>query len=172
MTEIAEGRESLEALAIQSMKESAGGVVTLGIATIIAGCLAIAAPLVAGTSVTMLVAILLVAAGIARTIFAFKAESWGKGILAFFLGVITILCGLVIFARPLMGMATLTLVLIAYFFADGIFECIAAFKMKPIQGWFWMLFSGIMSILLGLIASTYPALLAAKLDPNEALRAL
>ncbi len=30
----------------------------------------------------------------------------------------------------------------------------------------------IMSVLLGLLASTYPALLAAKLDPNEALRAL
>jgi putative ABC transport system permease protein len=30
----------------------------------------------------------------------------------------------------------------------------------------------IMSVLLGLAASTYPALLAAKLDPNEALRAL
>jgi len=30
----------------------------------------------------------------------------------------------------------------------------------------------IMSVLLGLVASTYPALLAAKLDPNDALRAL
>ncbi|UCF88347.1 MAG: ABC transporter permease [bacterium] len=30
----------------------------------------------------------------------------------------------------------------------------------------------VMSVLLGLIASTYPALLAAKLDPNDALRAL
>ena len=30
----------------------------------------------------------------------------------------------------------------------------------------------IMSVLLGLLASTYPALLAAKLDPNDALRAL
>ena len=70
MTETTEGRESLESVAIQAMKESSGTVVTLGIATLIAGMLAIAAPFVAGTSVTILVAILMVAAGIARTIFA------------------------------------------------------------------------------------------------------
>ena len=129
----------------------------MGIVTIIAGVLAIMVPFVAGTSVTMIVAVLLVAAGIARTIFAFQAESWGKGILTFFLGVLTALCGLFMLARPLMGLATLTLVLTAYFFADGIFECIAAFKMKPLQGWGWMLLSGIAALVLGfLIAREWP----------------
>ncbi len=150
--------ETPEAAVRELAKQSAGTVVVLGIATIIAGVLAVAVPFVAGTSVTLLVAVLLVAAGIARTIFAFKAESWGKGILAFFLGVLTIFIGLLMFARPLMGMATLTLLVIGYLFADGIFEVIAAFKMKPLKGWGWMVFSGIASVALGfMLAYEWPA---------------
>ena len=78
MTEATESTESVESMITQAMKASAGTVVVLGIATLIAGLLAIAAPFVAGTAANSLIAILLVAAGIARTIFAFKAESWGK----------------------------------------------------------------------------------------------
>ena len=94
MTEAMERTESVESMITQAMKASAGTVVVVGIATLIAGLLAIAAPFVAGTAVNSVIAILMVAAGIARTIFAFSAESWGKGILAFFLGIITTFCGL------------------------------------------------------------------------------
>ena len=150
--------ESPEAMVTDLARASTGSVVVLGIATIIAGLLAIVAPFVAGASVTVLVAILMVAAGIARTIFAFKAESWGKGILAFFLGVITVFAGLFLLARPMAGMATLTLVVIAYLFADGILEVIAAFKMRPLKGWGWMVFSGIASVVLGfMLAYEWPA---------------
>jgi len=157
-TETSVTTESPEAIVADLTRASLGSVVVLGIATIIAGLLAVVAPFVAGASVTVLVAILMVAAGIARTIFAFKAESWGKGILAFFLGVITVFVGLFLFARPMMAMATLTLLLIAYFFADGIFEVIAAFKMRPLKGWGWMVFSGIASVVLGfMLAYEWPA---------------
>ena len=119
--------------------------------------LAISMPFVAGTSVTIAVAVLMIAAGIARTIFAFQAESWGRGTLTFFLGVLTAFCGLVILARPGIGLSTLTLILAAYFFADGLFECIASFKLRPMKGWWWMLLGGFVSIALGLmIAREWP----------------
>ncbi len=97
-TETSVTTESPESMVTDLARASTGSVVVLGIATIIAGLLAIVAPFVAGASVTVLVAILMVAAGIARTIFAFRAESWGKGILAFFLGVITVFVGLFLLA--------------------------------------------------------------------------
>jgi uncharacterized membrane protein HdeD (DUF308 family) len=43
----------------------------------------------------------------------------------------------------------LTLFLAAYFLIDGICEIIAAFKIKPDQGWGWMLFNGVIAVLLG-----------------------
>jgi len=36
-----------------------------------------------------------------------------------------------------------------YFLVDGISEIIAAFKIKPDQGWGWVLFNGIIAVLLG-----------------------
>lgn len=141
----------------QEGRETARTGVVFGLATIILGVLCIFAPGFTGLGVTVLVAILLIAAGIARLIFAFKAGSFGKGVLTFLLGGLSILCGIVMMARPLLGLASLTLVLAAYFVVDGIVEMVAAFKIKPLKGWGWMLFGGIASLVLaGLIIYEWP----------------
>jgi uncharacterized membrane protein HdeD (DUF308 family) len=54
-------------------------------------------------------------------------------------------------ARPAMALATITLVLAAYFIVDGIFEIIWAFRLRPIKGWGWTLFSGIVALALGVM---------------------
>jgi len=64
---------------------------------------------------------------------------------------LTLLVGLYMVVRPGLALATLTLVLAIYFFVDGIFEIIEAFDLKPLNGWGWMLFGGIVSILLGIM---------------------
>ena len=61
-------------------------VLILGIIVLILGTLSIMSPLVAGTAVATLVGVLLVAAGITRVLWAFKAETFGRGALAFLLG--------------------------------------------------------------------------------------
>ena len=109
------------------------------------------APLMAGMTVALMVGFLLVAAGIMRTVFAFKCKSWGKGILVFVLGLLTLLVGFYMVARPGLALVSLTLFLAAYFVVDGIFEIIEAFDLKPLKGWGWMLFGGVASILLGIM---------------------
>ena len=109
----------------------------LGIATIIFGILAMMMPMISGITVAAIVAVLLIAGGIARTIFAFKAGSLGRGLLMFLFGGLSILCGIVMLARPLLGLASITFVLVVYFIVDGIFEIIAGFKLKGVKGWFW-----------------------------------
>jgi uncharacterized membrane protein HdeD (DUF308 family) len=59
--------------------------------------------------------------------------------------------------RPLLGLASLTLVLAVYFLVDGIFQIITAFQIKPHEGWGWVLLSGLAASLLGyLIWSQWP----------------
>ena len=77
-----------------SVKSNATMLLVLGIVTSIMGVLAMMSPWYAGGVVATMIAIFLIAAGIARTIFAFKAGSFGKGLLAFVLGALTIVVGI------------------------------------------------------------------------------
>jgi len=122
-----------------------------GFAVILLGMLAIMAPFVAGLAATVTVAGLIVAAGLSMTVYAFKAGSFGKGLLQFLFGGITALCGVAMFSTPVLSMLTLTGILLAYFLVDGIFAIIAGVRGKGAPGWGWMIVSGIASIVLAVI---------------------
>ncbi len=122
-----------------------------GFAVMLLGMLAIMAPFVAGLAATVTVAGLIVAAGLSMTVYAFKAGSFGKGLLQFLFGGITALCGVAMFSTPVLSMLTLTGILLAYFLVDGIFAIIAGVRGKGAPGWGWMIVSGIASIVLAVI---------------------
>ena len=143
--------EVIAAPLANAVKKDSTALMILGTITIVLGVLAMMAPLMAGIAVALSVGFLLIAAGIMRTIFAFKCKSWGKGIMVFLLGLLTLLVGFYMVSRPGAALATLTLFLAAYFVIDGIFEIIEAFDLKPIKGWGFMLFGGVVSLLLGIM---------------------
>ncbi|MCP3963807.1 MAG: HdeD family acid-resistance protein [bacterium] len=122
-----------------------------GVATMILGLLAIGSPLLAGVSVVVLVGVLLIAGGIVRAIWALRAESFGKGALAFAIGGLSVLCGLALVTDPLLATGLLTFLLVVYFVVDGLLEIFAAFHVKPAKGWGWMLFGGLVSLVLGIL---------------------
>lgn len=134
-----------------AVREGSRGVTVWGIATIILGVLAVMSPYYAGEIVAIMVAILLIAAGLARLFYAFKAESFGKGVLTFLFGGLSILAGVIMLARPVLGMLSLTVVLIVYFLVDGISQIIGSFRLRPVKGWGWLLFSGILSVVLAIL---------------------
>ncbi len=114
---------------------------------LIAGVLSLLAPLASGIAISMLVGALLVVAGITRLFNAFQ----GAGLWSGLFGLISTIAGLTVMGRPLLGLATLTMVLMVYFLAIGFSEVIAAFQIRPVQGWGFLLFSGIISIVLGMM---------------------
>ncbi len=148
---MANGAQAVDQEMLGTIKRHAGVGIAVGVLTVIAGVLAIMSPLVAGLSVAIAVGVLLIASGISRLFLAFKMGSFGHGLLMFLLGVLSIVVGGYMVARPGMALATLTLVLAAYLFVDGIFEIIWAFRLRPIKGWGWALFSGIAALVLGVM---------------------
>jgi uncharacterized membrane protein HdeD (DUF308 family) len=143
--------ETIDQEILGSVKKHAGFGLAVGILIAIAGILALVAPMAAGLSVAIAVGVLLLISGISRLFLAFRMGSFGPGLLMFVIGVLSALAGLYMVARPGMALATITLVLAAYFIVDGVFEIIWAFRLRPIKGWGWTLFSGIVALALGVM---------------------
>ena len=120
----------------------------MGVFLIVLGVLAIAAPAVAGVSLTLMLGVLAIAAGAAQTAFALRAR---RGLGPIVWGVVTILAGAYMVSRPGVALATLTLFLAAYFLVSGLFEIMLAFQVRPARGWGWTLFGGVVSMLLALM---------------------
>ena len=136
---------------LDGIKENAKLAVTIGIILIIVGILAVAAPLAAGVSITIMVGTLLIIGGIGECFLAFQAGAFGRGLLIFVFGALMAVAGFYMVTQPVAGLATITLFLAAYFFVSGIFEIIASVQIRPSTGWGWMLFNGILTLLLGIL---------------------
>jgi len=138
-------------------KKNAGWLVVLGVVTVIAGFLSVGSPLASGLAVTFIIGFAVTIGGVARTIGAFSAGSFGQGALGFIGGILTLGAGLILVARPGIGLETLTLLLGACLVVDGIAGAILAFNVRPETGWGWMLFSAAMALVLGIfLLSEWP----------------
>ena len=92
----------------------------MGILTVVVGIIALGSPMASGVVLTYMIGFLLIGGGITRGIYAFKAGSLGKGILMLAFGAVTVIAGFVVVANPILGLATLTIILFAYFLVEGI----------------------------------------------------
>jgi len=66
-------------------------------------------------------------------------------------GVAYVCFGGYLIARPVLGVASLTLLLASLFLIEGILDIVLFVKMRPIRGSTWVLLDGIVSLLLGLM---------------------
>jgi uncharacterized membrane protein HdeD (DUF308 family) len=128
-----------------------------GAALVCLGVFAVMSPLFSGIAVTVMAGMLLFTAGLIETAFAFKAPSFGRGALTFLFGGLGVAAGILMLGWPGEGLGALTMLVAAYFIAAGAVDAMLAFKLRPQEGWGWALFSGILSIGLGVfIVAQWP----------------
>jgi len=132
---------------------------TLGALVSVAGIAAIAVPAVASVSIAVFVGILLLCAGVAQGVGAFRAEAVGRGIVSGLLGLLMIVAGGALLADPHGGTVTLTLVLALWLFASGIVRIVWAARARDVIDHAGLVgLGGGLSILLGvLIANHLPS---------------
>ena len=122
-----------------------------GVLLIVLGAAAVASPFLAAVAVNVAVAWLIVLAGVVHILLAFRAHGAGSMIWKLLVGVAYVCFGGYLIARPLLGVASLTLLLAALFLIEGILDIVLFVKMRPIRGSTWVLLDGIVSLLLGLM---------------------
>jgi uncharacterized membrane protein HdeD (DUF308 family) len=136
---------------VDALHAGARTILTLGIVLVILGVVAVLAPWASGLAVQAVVGFVLIAGGITWIVLSFHARSWGSGLWEALVGVMALVCGVIMLAHPLVGLAVMTLALAAYFTAAGILKIVFAFHLRPVRGWGWVLFNGVISILLGVL---------------------
>ena len=138
--------------------DAVGGQFTwLGIALIVLGIAAILTPAAAGSAVVVVIGLILLAAGVAAAIRGLQAATAMEKVLGMVVGVVTALAGVAVLGHPLFGLSLLTLLLAGYFVVDGVCKVIVSFRFRRARGWLWLLISGGVSLVLGvLIWSQWP----------------
>ena len=134
-----------------------GWILALGVIYVVVGLIALASVVMATAASVFIVGIMMVVAGAAEVINAFQIKSWGKFLLWLLLGALYIAAGFVTFQNPLLAAALLTLLLGGALVVSGIMRIILAFNLKEGAPWIWVVLSGAVTLLLGLmILSRWP----------------
>ena len=140
------------------VKKSVGWSIGLSVLMILAGFLAIVIPQAAGIAVNILVAWLLVFSGAAHLVFGWHVRTAGGILWEVLLGILYIFVGAYLLFHPVAGLASLTLALAIYLFAEGVLELILSVRLRPMAGSGWLLFDGIITLILGvMIWRTWPS---------------
>jgi uncharacterized membrane protein HdeD (DUF308 family) len=124
-----------------------------GIMFIVLGLLAILVPQIATLTVTILLGWLFVISGVmglVSTFWARQAPGFWWSLLS---AVLAIVVGAMLLGWPIAGVLSLTYVLIAFFFIEGIASIMYAIEHRRelTGGWGWMLASGVVTLALGII---------------------
>jgi uncharacterized membrane protein HdeD (DUF308 family) len=122
-----------------------------GVLLVLFGMLAIGSPFVAAVAVTAVVSWLIIFAGVVHIVLAFHAHGAGGFIWKLLVGLAYVVFGGYLIMHPLLGVASLTLVLASLFLVEGVLDIILFAKMRPLRGSSWILIDGLVTLVLGLL---------------------
>ncbi|MGH7046179.1 MAG: HdeD family acid-resistance protein [Stellaceae bacterium] len=120
-----------------------------GIVMIVLGFLAIAVPEIASLAITIFIGWLFFVGGIFRTASVLQHRGMPGFGWSLLTAVLAIALGLVLILRPISGVLTLTICLIAFFIIEGIAAILLAIEhRRHLPSWGWVLFSGLVDLFL------------------------
>ncbi len=144
--------------AVGTARKASGWSMLWGILMFICGILAISLPLASSIGLVIVLAWLILFAGIFHLIFAFQSHSVGGFLWQVLLAVVYGIAGIYMLMNPLLGVLSLTLVLAVFLLFEGILEIAFYFGMRRVRHSGWVLFDGIVTLILGiLIWSQWPS---------------
>ena len=122
-----------------------------GALLLVFGLIAIITPFSAGGWAISILGLILLLAGVVEVIQGLRTQSPSSTWATYLTGVLMILGGLLLFARPVMVIGGLLALLALIMAADGVTKIVSAFKDKLGPARWWAIFNGIVNLLLALL---------------------
>lgn len=138
-------RKAIEA----AIDENRGWFTALGVVLVLIGIAAIVFPLAGALAIDFVIATAFIVTGIVYFAHAFGTRSWGGLAWQFIVGLVYLAAGIILFVKPVEGVAVLTAVIALSLIADGIVRTAVSIAMRR-GTWGWVLASGILSVVLGI----------------------
>lgn len=143
---------------MERIRQASGWSIVWGIALVIFGMLAIAAPGIAAIAVNAFIAWMIVFAGVVHLVLAFHAHRTGSLIWKVLVGLVYVGFGIYLLMHPLIGVSALTLLLATMFLVEGVLDIMMWWKMRGTEGASWVLMDAIVTLVLGgLIYAQWPS---------------
>jgi uncharacterized membrane protein HdeD (DUF308 family) len=135
---------------VGSVRKASGWSMLWGILMFICGILAISLPLASSIGIVIVLAWLILFAGIAHLFFAFHSHGVGAVLWQVLLAIVYGIAGIYMLMHPLLGVLSLTLLLAVFLLVEGILEIALYFRIRRIRHAGWVLFDGIVTLILGI----------------------
>ncbi len=131
--------------------------IIVGVLSVLAGIFALANPLAATLTAELIAGWGFLLVGVLQIVGAFRDIGWGARIWAILLGLAFIATGVMLLGDPLAGIVSLTVVVGVLFLITGITRIIMSFSL-PRGGGFWLvMLSGALSLILAfMVFSNFP----------------
>ena len=156
--QISQAANDALAEARRQITDNWGWFLALGIVLIAAGAAAIAFPLLSTIATKIALGWIFLIAGALIVVHAFSIRRWQGFLLGLLIGALYLVAGGWLAFTPFAGIIALTILLAALFLAEGLLEVIMAVRVRPHEGWGWLLVSGVVAIAVGvLIAAELPS---------------
>ncbi|NCF62329.1 MAG: hypothetical protein GWP58_05725 [Gammaproteobacteria bacterium] len=117
-----------------------------GIALLVFGVLLLVSPAAVGGAVVKLVALVLVITGVAQLFQAFRAGGAADTAFSAILGLVVAGLGVMVWLNPDLGSGFLTALLMIFFVVHGLWKVTAAIRYRRVNGWLWLLLTGLLSL--------------------------
>jgi len=137
------------------LRQASGWSIAWGVLLIVFGILAVGSPLLAAVAVNAVIAWLIVLGGVVHLVLAFHARRAGSLIWRLLVGLAYIFIGGYLLTHPLLGVASLTLLLASLFLIEGVLDIVLYAKLRPARGAVWLLFDGLVTLLLSLLIGVH-----------------
>ena len=130
-----------------------GWFVALGVVLLVLGFIAFGHLVIATVASVFYLGALMVIGAVAQIIHAFRVKRWGGFFFWLLSGLLYGAAGVLAFYNPALVAAALTLVLAVALIASGILRVWSGFRLRPEPGWGWLLASGVITTLAGIVVA-------------------